>query len=51
MNDPTLNGTKDPALRLRKLVDRLQIIEEQIAELKERHYLIECEIAQAGRTT
>lgn len=39
-------GIKDPSVRLRKLNERRQHIEDTIAELKDRHYIIECEIAK-----
>lgn len=42
---PTLNDTKDPQARLRKLVERRQHIKDQIAELEDRKHIIQCEIA------
>jgi prefoldin subunit 5 len=44
--DPTTAGVKDPAIRMRKLNERRQHIEDTIAELQHRHYNIESEIAQ-----
>ena len=41
--DPTLGGIRDPALRLRKLNERRQHIEDQIHDLQDKHYLIEIE--------
>lgn len=41
----TLNGTKDPVIRKIKLMERKGHLESQIDELKDKLYLIECEIA------
>ena len=44
--DPTIGGIIDPVLRLRKLNERRQHIEDQIHDLQDKHYLIESEIAE-----
>jgi len=48
-SDPTLGGIKNPILRMRKLNERRQHIEDTIAELQDRHYIIESEIAGLQR--
>ncbi|WAC06023.1 MAG: hypothetical protein OS112_05165 [Methanoregula sp.] len=47
--DFTMAGVKDPAKRMQKLNERRQHIEDTISELKDRHYLIEHEIAELQR--
>ena len=44
--DPTMAGIKDPVKRMQKLNERRQHIEDQIAELKDKHFIIESEIAE-----
>ena len=43
---PTLSDERDPAKRLQKLCERRQHIEDQIAELKDKHFIIESEISE-----
>lgn len=43
--DPTTGGIRDPVIRLQKLIERRQHIEDTIAELQDKHYIIESEIA------
>ena len=43
---PTLSDERDPEKRLQKLCERRQHIEDQIAELKDKHYIIESEISE-----
>jgi hypothetical protein len=45
----TASGETDPAMRLKKLNERRQHIEDTIAELKDKHYVIESEIAELVR--
>ncbi len=44
--DPTMAGITDPSLRMQKLNERRQHIEDTIAELQDKHYIIESEIAR-----
>ncbi len=44
MGETTLADIKDPARKIRKLQKRRQHINEQIAEMRDRQDLIDCEI-------
>ena len=49
MSDVTISGCEDPAKRLKFLDEGRQHLEDSIAEKKDRHYLIEHEIAECQR--
>jgi prefoldin subunit 5 len=46
---PTLSDERNPAKRLQKLCERRQHIEDQIAELKDKHFIIESEISELNQ--
>jgi hypothetical protein len=41
---PTMNDIRDPAIKRNQLIKRRDHINEQINELRDRQYLIQCEI-------
>jgi hypothetical protein len=43
---PTLNDTRDPEVRLKKLIERRSHISDQIAELEDRWSIIDWEILE-----
>ena len=47
-NDPTLSGTPDMSLKLRKLRDRKQVLEELIEQTKDQIQLIEVDMMRCG---